>query len=418
MQTASFNPSVDQDKVTYSFVARQPILDQERNIFSFELLYRDGEKNAFPVNVSSGQATRKLLAEHLLGYKSKVLGEFKGFVNFDYDCLIEGVPLDFPSEDIVVEVLETCPPSDELLAALTELKQAGYTIALDDHLESAEWHRFYPLVDIIKVDIQQTSLLKARALMDKLEEYQIAFLAEKVETNQEFQRAKDFGFELFQGYFFTKPEIIKNRKINTSFDDLVRLTQCLSGPKVNFDQVSIIVSRNPVLSHQLLSFVNASSSLNTTIKSLKQAVAYLGEDKLKKFASYAVISSFAPGKPSALYLLSLHRARMFQLIMSYLNHPQLAQSAYLVGLLSLIDAILDVEINTALGELTLDDEIKRALLEGEGVLGTLLSLSQSIEASQWDEIDQIRSELGVSEQVVIACNVEAAVWLAELPIDL
>lgn len=418
MAIARLHKPVDQENIAFSFVARQPILDQQQELIAFELLYRDGEKNAFPVDISSSQATRKLLAEQLLGYQSKVLGECRGFVNFSYDCLIEGIPFDFPSDALVVEVLETCAPDDKLFAALIELKQAGYTIALDDHIESSDWHRFYPLVDIIKIDIHQTSLLKARGLMDKLVDHDICFLAEKVETNQEFQRAKDFGFELFQGYFFTKPEIIKNRKINTSFNDLVRLTQCLAEPKIDFDEVSVIVSRNPVLSHQLLNFVNACSALNTPIKSLKQAVAYLGEDKLKKFASYAVISSFAPGKPSALYLLSLHRAKMFQLMMAYLKGPELVNSAYLCGLLSLIDAILDVDLKTALNKIKLDSSIKQALLQGEGMLGELLALSQSIEASQWQEIEHIRHQLGVNEQEIIACNVEAAIWLKELHLNL
>lgn len=416
-----FTPKEKQDQglasASYSFIARQPILDSNREIHAFELLYRDGEHNGFPVHMDSSLATRKLLAEHFLSYKAKVLESYKGFVNFSQNCLIDGVPFDFPSDSLVVEVLEQCQPDEALFQALINLKKSGYTVALDDHVFDSSWQRFYPLIDIIKIDIQQTSIPKSALMIENLKHLDITFLAEKVETNEEFERAKACGFALFQGYFFTKPEIIKSRKINASFTELMSLSEKLSADIIDFDEISQIVAKNPVLSLQLLNFINGSCKLRAPIQSVKQAVAYLGEDKLKKFVTYVLISSLAPGKPEALFLMSLHRAKMAELLVHYMRRSSLKNLAYLCGLLSLIDGILDIDMREALQYIHLDSTIKQALIYRSGTLGQLIDLFEYIEVSEWDKIDQISQSLDVNDQDIIGCNVEASMWLNELSVQ-
>lgn len=209
-----------------SMVARQPILDSQCGLVAYELLYRGGDADHFPDGVRSEQATLQLLAEQFLTYQCRILDGHKGYVNFDQQSLLRGVPLDFPCEDIVIEVLETCEPTDALFTALSELVRQGYALALDDFEPSPDWARFYPLVSVIKLDVQTLPFRHCTQIIQRLKGTGIVFLAEKVETYQEFHQAIKCGFSLFQGYFFQKPEVIRRKKnceFNIGFVQTVEL---------------------------------------------------------------------------------------------------------------------------------------------------------------------------------------------------
>ncbi|WP_413693629.1 EAL and HDOD domain-containing protein [Pseudoalteromonas sp. KJ10-2] len=191
-----------------SYVARQPIVDRDKQTVAFELLYRDGEENSFP-DVSADYATKSILVNQILVHQKRILDDKTGFVNFGYESLLERLPFDFPHQNYVIEILENCPPSKELFNIVVELKQKGYCVALDDFVPSKEWRCFYPYIDIIKFDITTYSLDKAAAYLKKLAVYDIKFLAEKVESYEEFHQAKAAGFELFQGYFLVNLKLFK-----------------------------------------------------------------------------------------------------------------------------------------------------------------------------------------------------------------
>ncbi len=194
----------------YSYIARQPILDKSKKTVGYELLFRDGPKNTFPA-IDPEHATSRLLSDHFLSTHYATLGDKLGFVNFPYQSLINKVPTLFPADRLVIEILEDCEPTSDLLDAVKEMAALGYKIALDDFVPSKEWRAFLPFVSIIKFDIQAISLDKAQLFIDRLSNSNIQFLAEKVETHEEFARAKKMGFDYFQGYFFSKPEMIQRK---------------------------------------------------------------------------------------------------------------------------------------------------------------------------------------------------------------
>lgn len=397
----------------YSYVARQPITDRQLNVVGFELLYRDGDQNAFP-NMDASIATKELLVEQCLVQQGRVIGDKKGFINFGYDTIIQKVPMDFPIQKYVIEVLETCRPTEELYEAIKELSAKGYTIALDDFMLRDEWKRFLPFVDIIKFDLKASPLDKVAAYMEEVSNFDLKFLAEKVETYQDYEQAKQYGFHYFQGFFYSHPQVIKNRTIDSSLSVNIQLCRAVSGHTIDYKEVERIITSNTSLSFKLLNFVNACYAVRSPITSFHQALVYLGEDRLRKFVSYVALADMGDEKPGILSVTSLHRAKFMQTMLSRLGHRHLMNAGYLCGMLSLIDAVLDMDMPYIIEPLKIDNEVKDALLMKKGLLGTLLRLIEAIEQSDWDTIYETEKELQLSKETITVCDLDAAFWVGEL----
>lgn len=397
----------------YTYIARQPILDLKGGLVAYELLYRNSSSNVYPSSVSPEEATQKILAEHFLASTGNLLEGQLGFVNFDEQSLMSGLVYDFPPNDVVIEILETCEPTDHLLSLIQELKGKGYLIALDDYEPDKRWERFYPFVNYIKLDIQALSIPKCSFLIQELKEFNIKFLAEKVETYKEFELTKACGFQLFQGYFFTKPQLIKNTQFFSSTADLIELSKIVSASDFDYTQIEKIISRSTAMSFQVLKYVN-NTGVKNPIKNIKQALAYLGQDKIKKFSSYVMMTQFGSDKPSVLYHTALYRAKFLESMASLLKRDDVVDLAYLCGLLSLIDAMLDIEMYAIMKELSLDKLLVSALINKEGFLGNMLLLVAALEVSDWCVIERMCLEIGVREHDVIDKAVETDLWVREL----
>ncbi|MDV7104660.1 HDOD domain-containing protein [Vibrio sp. TH_r3] len=394
----------------YTYTARQPIVDRNIEIIGYELLYRNSVRNAFP-DIDSDLATRRILIEQFITRQQQILNGKLGFINFDSVSLLKKIPLDFVEPNFIIEVLETCEPNQELLDTLKELKSIGYQIALDDFVPDERWDVFYPFVDIIKFDLQVYSLDKAKVFFEKHRKFGITYIAEKVETYEEFHLAKEAGFDLFQGYFFNKPEIITNNKITSSLNTSIELCKAIADEEMDFKKIEQIISQDAVFSLQLLNFVNSSAHISAPINSFRQALAYLGANQIRKFVSYTALLAINPKKPKQLFYMSLQRAKFFELLMTKTSYKTMANEAYLCGILSLINGILDCDLDKILASLSLSESIKKALTEREGVLGLLLTLSEALEKADWGEVTIIEKKLGVDLAVIIECEFDAHLWL-------
>lgn len=399
--------------MNYSYVARQPILDTNRNTVAYELLFRDGPKNTFP-EIEPEKATHRLLSDQFLGSEYRAIGDKLGFVNFPYQSLINQVPTLFPKDKIVVEVLEDCEPTEELLKAIIQLKQKGYKVALDDFVPSPAWKKFLPHIQLIKFDIRIVPIAKARLFIERLKGSKIEFLAEKVETYEEYQEAIEAGFTYFQGYFFSKPEMIQQKSIEPSFLTVVQLCKAIACEEVNYAEVERIVSADVTLSYKLLRYVNSSAMISSQIQSFHQALAYLGEEKLRKFVSLLAVASTDRTKPESLYGLSIQRARYCELICKCANKTESRSQAFLTGMFSLLDSLLDQSLQTVMDSIPVDDAIKSALLENSGDLGLILQLAIRYEHADWDRVLEIRKQLGVSEECLAQCYEKSVEWTEEL----
>ncbi|UWZ97465.1 EAL and HDOD domain-containing protein [Vibrio splendidus] len=398
--------------MTATYVARQPILNRNKNTLGYELLFRDGERNAYPAHIESNRATYRLIVENFLSVGlNPSIPSSRCFINFPYQSLIRRLPLSLPKDKVVVEILETCQPTDELLEAVKELYQAGYMIALDDFTSTPEWERFLRYTHIVKLDIMQMGLDEACDLVRAHQGKKFSFLAERVETEQEYQQAKEAGFKFFQGYFFSKPEIIKTKYISPEQVIAMELFQEVCKPDVDFQRVESIVAKDVALSYKLLRFVNTMSPrLEVTISSFRQALVYLGQEKLKMFVSLAVASYVSDKKPKELYGLSLQRAQFCQRMSRYQAFEGHTEQAFMIGLFSLLDALLDLSLENLVEQLPLCKSIKVALLRREGPYGTLLALEESFEHADWQQIDEHCADLGLSVDQVKTELTEARRW--------
>jgi EAL and modified HD-GYP domain-containing signal transduction protein len=398
----------------YTYVARQPILNTKGVTFGYELLFRDGESNAFPSHVSSDRATYRLVVENFMAMgRNPSLKSSRCFINFPYKSLIRRLPFTLPNHSVVVEILETCEPSDELFSVVRDLHRSGYLIALDDFVYSYEWERFLPYVYIVKLDIMSLGLKTACDFvkLKVAEGCQCHFLAERVETEEEFQQAKAAGFAFFQGYFFKKPEIIKNRYVGPEQVTAMNLFHEVCRSEVDFERLEQIILKDVALSYKLLRFVNTiSQRISVNICSFRQALVYLGQEKLKSFVSLIAASYIAANKPEELYRLSLQRAQFCLLMSCHPPFQAYREQAFLVGLFSVLDAVLGTSIETLLEQLPLSEQIKAALEKRAGELGSLLSLQEYFEQGDWQGIESECRQLGVSVDKVNRSLHDALRW--------
>lgn len=406
------------------YIARQPILNKKEAVIGYELLYRDGQENRFPVGVDSHEATTNiLLRTHLNEGLPAITNQKLAFINFSEACILKKVPTLIPRKQVVIEILEDVSPSDEVFKQCAELFKKGYRIALDDFVYKPEWDRFLPFVKIVKFDISKTpinSIPKIIARINKLKRIgnlknKVIFLAERVETRDEFEEAKKIGFELFQGYFFHKPEMTKSRDVNLSQWTLFNLHQELCRPEMDLNKICSYFEGDEGLTYKLLTFMNSGLfSIKNPISSIKQALVYLGEFELRKFLTLLTTSVLSQGKPDELLRIGVVRARTCELAAQKVN-PSIKSEAFLVGLLSMLPSILDKPVSEIVDQLPVNDAIRAALLptknnETETDLKILLNAAKLIEEGSWHNTSKQCLKLNIKYDTFCQCYKSAMQW--------
>ena len=398
----------------YFYAARQPILDRDKNLFAYELLFRDGLENVFP-DIDGDEATSRMIAGSQFNFGlDDFLGDKLGFINFTLDTLIKKYPSMLPKEQVVVEILETVLPGKRLLAECQALKEQGYLIALDDYIHQAVWRHFYPYIDIIKIDFRNTSndtiqeVLKATAPFPN-----IKLLAEKVETIEEFQLAMGMGFSYFQGYFFSKPEMLQSKALSPAQMTLAELLYETSKAEMDLAQITSIFERDVNLSYKLLRYSNSAVfKRRSEIETIKQALVVLGQVELKKFLSVLFTAQVSSEKPAELMRLAMTRAKFAEGIASIHRKTDIAK-AFLTGMMSLMDAILDEPMTSVMSKLPLSKDIKDALVENEGLLAEYLGLVKCYEQAMWQASNVAIDKLGIDGKLLPDAYHEAVQWANE-----
>lgn len=377
----------------YFYVARQPILDQQQRCHGYELLFRDGPNNAFPV-IDAEQATSRIIASsHFTLSLDELTGDYPAFINFSELALLHHLPELLPPERVVLEILESVAPTDELVATLANLQQKGYQIALDDFVYSPEMERLLPYASIVKLDILQHGIEGLPQQIEALKGYDVKLLAEKVENHEQFKQTKALGFELFQGYFFARPEIFRNRQLQSYQATLLSVLAATTKEPVDFEELEQMIGSDVSLSYKLLRFVNSVFFYRkTSISTLRQALIYLGERQLRDFVMLLVTSGLTTQKPTLLASLAMIRSH-FAASLAEQYHPELKDKAFIAGLFSLLPALLDRPMPNIINKLNLDPEITDALMFNRGVLANLLALCRNYEKGNWQDIDVLSDRL-------------------------
>ena len=392
------------------YVARQPIFNKNKEIFGYELLFRDGISNAFP-DIDGDTATSKLLSSSFLTMDiDHISGKKKAFINFTRELLVRKVPTMFPKENIIVEILEHVEPEEEVVSACQDMHRNGYEFALDDFVYEHDYEPLINLARIIKIDFRLTPQERIKEILEKLGGRGIKFLAEKVETHDEFQVAVDMGFEYFQGYFFSKPQILKARDISPSKLHMLQVVVEANKDDVSFEKLEGFISQDISISYKLMRYINSAYFRRIQdISSIRQAIVLLGEKEIRRFISLMAMAKLCAGKPDELIRSSIIRARLCELL-GKCRFGRDGSELFALGLFSLIDAILDDSMENLMKQLPLSPNIKNALVKGEGELADFVRLTSCYEIGDWDGISKTASRIGVNEGEVPGCYIDAVGW--------
>lgn len=397
-----------------AYIARQPILDRKKSLFAYELLFRDGLANYMP-NIDGDTATSKLLSSSFLtiGIDKITFGK-RAFINFTQNLLETDIPLMFPRETTVVEILEDVIPTPRVTDACRKLSAGGYYLALDDFVFKLELLPLIALADIIKVDFRVTPHSEIKRILQKFRTRRIKFLAEKVETNEEFRDALNMGFEFFQGYFFSKPEIVKGKEISGSQMQYLNFMIEISKPNYDLSQLEAIISRDISMSYKLLRYVNSpyiKRSAETT--SVKQALLILGKDETSRLLSLIGLSKLASSKPDELIKSASIRAKFCENLGTVSGYPARYDELFLLGLFSNLDAILDQSMDEIVEQLPLGTSIKEALVHRKGELASYLELAEFYERGEWDSVKGSAAKMSIPENLIPNIYLEACSWTNE-----
>ena len=397
------------------YAARQPILDKSKKLFAYELLFRDGVDNVFP-DIDADEATSKMIeaSKFNMGI-SEFTGNKPAFINFTLETLHKGYPEILTPDEIVVEILETIKPGKKLLALCKDLHKKGYTLALDDYKHQNVWAHFYPYIKIIKIDIQQTGIDEIKEVLIATKDHpHIKMLAEKVETYEEYDQMLQLGFDYFQGYFFAKPQMIKTRSLSPSQVAMAELLYETSKTELDLNNITLVFKRDVSLSYKLLRYANSAIfKRRTEVSTIKQALVILGYGELKRFIGLMFALTANPNKPSELINLAMTRAKFCELVAHDIRSQADVSIAFLTGLLSMIDAILDEDMASVLEKLPLSQDIKNPLLTKKGVMAALITLVEFIEQAQWDKATLVVEKLQLDKDKVVDHYHQALTWADE-----
>ncbi|MCP3927349.1 MAG: HDOD domain-containing protein [Desulfobacterales bacterium] len=391
------------------FVARQPIFDRDKKVAAYELLFRDSMENYMSQDVDGDKATSSVLSRSFMNFGLDSIASGKMvFINFTKNLLINQIPTIFPAKQTVVEILEDIEPTDDVINACLELKKANYIIALDDFIFDPNMQRFVDLADIIKVDFMDAPKETIEREVVKLPK-NIKLLAEKVETWEEYKFGLDLGFEYFQGYFFSKPEIIKGKDFSAMDISLVELIAEVNKEEPNYDKVIAAISKDVSISYKLLSLMNSALFKRVVeVKSIRETLNYLGQNEFKRFISVISMSNLSKASNFDISILSCIRARFCELLAEKCGMN--TQEAFAMGLFSMIDAVLGKSIEELMKMLPLSEDIKSALVDRKGELYKILFIVQEFEKGEFWKAEKIVKHLKMNFDEIPEVYKEALAW--------
>jgi EAL and modified HD-GYP domain-containing signal transduction protein len=393
------------------YIARQPILNREQNTHGYELLSRSGPENFF-FQSDPDEATVSTIDFSLISVSSSLTAGLPAFVNCTRNVLMRDLITLLPRDRVVVEVLEDVIADEETLAACDRLRRAGYLIALDDYVPTSHTMRLLPFADIVKVDFLATNAARQASIAADMRRRGIRLLAEKIETRDQFEFASRLGYHYFQGYFFCRPQMLAMHDIPCSKLAAIHILSVANRDVYDVDELESAILHDPSLCYRLLRYLNSAAFGLFPIRSIRHALSLLGQREIQKWVSIVVVISVAAGSPGELIASTLIRARTCETLAA-LCHVD-SSEAFMVGVVSLMDAILDRPMGAVVAQLPLTNACKDALLGGDDGLGRLLKLVVACERGAWEEIAASALEMGLPEDAIWDAFRDSCRWSAQV----
>jgi len=389
------------------YVVRQPILDLHGKVHAYELLFRDGPRAVF--RGDGDLATRTMIDNTVLFGLGRLTGNLPVFLNCTEEALTGRLVHVLPAGMTVLEILETLDPSPALISACRHLKASGFRLALDDFTWKPGIEPLVEIADYIKVDFAISDEQNRRELLRRLSGVTVALVAEKVETQEEYQQARDEGFTLMQGYYFCRPVLMKNYKVPANRLQHVEILRMLQDETMDLHELTGLVKRDTCLTYRLLRLVNSPmSAMRQEVQSVQAALIAVGEENFRRLATLAITSEMNAGQPMELLRMAFVRGRFCELASVFCDLSHTEQ--YLLGLLSLLPAMLRVPMNDLTPLLPLRDGIRRAL-EGEKLPErALLCWLEGHERADWSTCDIVTEKQGLNAGDLLVCYEEALHW--------
>jgi EAL and modified HD-GYP domain-containing signal transduction protein len=393
------------------FVARQPIFDERQRVFAYELLFRSGTDNYFVPGANSDMPSSHVNANSMLQGVAQLTDSKPAFLNFSRSALVNDFAFALAPRDVVIELLESVEPDDEVLKACKRLKDAGYRVALDDFVDRPGYGPLVGMANFLKVDVLSTTSGERAALSRTYRSDRLKMLAEKVETRAIVDQTTAEGYQFFQGYFFARPVIMSSKALSGYRLNYLRLIKELNEPEVDMQRLEDVVKQEASLALRLLRRVNSAAyGFRMTTTSLRHALVLLGEREIRLCATVWSFAELAKDLPSEIIVTSTLRARLCERLGKMAGMGERASELFLVGMFSMLDAILQQPMDQILATLPLSDDLRHALSGGENELRAVLNAVVAYERGQWDEVSTLAERAGFTDRDISACYADAIAW--------
>lgn len=396
------------DERPVRYAARQPILAVDETVIGYQLLFRTGVVDHFSGRESNNSSRSAIDASGLLGLD--VLCDNRlAFIGCTRDILLENSLPFLPADKVVAEIATGVAADEAVLDACRGLKDAGFKIALNDFSINDSREALIGCVDFLKVDVKRRSWEDVQRIAEAFNRENIALVAEKVETWEDFDHTRRIGFHYFQGYFFRRPETMRTRVATAYQTTYLRLLQAVSRPELNWGEVEDLIKRDAALYVRLMRYINsAAMGLRNEVRSITQALTLMGENELRRWCRMAGAFEMSKNRPSDLMLSAMVRGRFGELLADRFEHGN--ADLFLVGLLSMMDAILEIPMSAVIEGLPLDDASRELLLENQGPLQPLYELTWAVERGAWRPVVRLCHKLGLEEEWVAESYTAAMQW--------
>ncbi|HEV8414976.1 MAG TPA: HDOD domain-containing protein [Bryobacteraceae bacterium] len=399
------------------FVARQPIFDRNRKVWAYELLFRSDANATRCEGIEASSATRQVISNGMLSIGwDKLLRGKHACINFGRDMLMQDIYSSLPSKQTVIELTEDIEPDAEVVEAVRAIRARGYRIALDDFQPSPRMAPFIELANMIKVEMC-TPKPQQEVMLREFHSRGIHMLSEKVETDADYRWALRAGYDYFQGHFFARPAVMQGTQIPAVKIHCLRLIQEAHRPELDFNRLSTLISQDVSFSYKLMRYANSARfGRQTKIHSIRRALVVLGEYGIRKWIAIAALHTIADDKPGELITQSLVRGRFCELL-AVASGQSIEDQAFLVGLFSMLDALLDRPLGDVIRDLGLApalDSVLRGKAPEDNVLNRIYTMVRQYELGDWDTVERLAGHLSIPSELVGAAYREALPWADEM----
>jgi len=386
--------------MAHTLVGRQPIVDRYLNVFGYELLFRSSQTGE---PVSGESATSRVVTNTFVEIGlDRIVGEHWAFINVTRDFLLSHSELPFPKDRVVLEILGDEVVDDVLIETVSRLKREGYCVALDDFVYPPRWEPLIPLVSLIKLDVPLLSHDEIRSHVERLRPTGVKLLAEKVETAAQYDALAEFGFNYFQGYFLSKPKLVRSERLPSTLHSVLYVVARLQDPNIDIDEIESLVTRDVALSYRLLRYINSAFfALPKAVNSIRDAVVYLGLNQIRQWASLLALSGIND-KPPEVMRVALSRGKMCELLSMSVRCAEPGMF-FTVGLFSALELLLERPLHETLGELPIAEELRDSQLHHTASAGQALRATLSYKICEWPDVQFLNlDELAIRDAFIAA----------------